>query len=143
MTACWAAPELRLTNSTVGPVSIAVGGSVAAPLLDAYNAGDGNLTLGTPQISAPWITVTVGPAAACKTTVLASTCFPIQIQLHVAGMAASLTPYSGTITITAPNAIDAPQTIAVLAQVGGAVPSSLSMYVAPGSSQQVTMTTNS
>ena len=143
MTYCHAAPELRLTNSTVGPVSIAVGGSVAAPLLEAYNAGDGNLTLGTPQISATWITVTAGAVTACKTTTLASTCFPIQIQLNVAGLAASSTPYAGTVTITAPNAIDAPQTIAVLAQVGGAVPSSVSVYVAPGSTQKVTMTTNS
>ena len=142
MTYCQAAPELRLTSTTVGPVSIAAGASVAAPLLEAYNAGDGNLTLGTPQISATWITVTAGAATTCKTTTLASTCFPIQIQLNVAGLAASSTPYAGTVTITAPNAIDAPQTISVLAQ-GSAVPSSVAVYVAPGSTQKVFMTTNS
>jgi uncharacterized protein (TIGR03437 family) len=140
---CDAAPALRLTNSTVGPVSIAVGGSTTAPLLEAYNGGDGSLTLGTPQISVPWITATVGALAPCQTTTLASSCFPIQIKLNVNGLAASLTPYSGTVTISAPNAVDAPQIIAVLAQVGGAVPSSVSVYVAPGSTQEVPFTTNS
>jgi uncharacterized protein (TIGR03437 family) len=140
---CHAAPALRLTNTTVGPVSIAAGGTVAAPLLEAYNAGDGTLTLGAPQISVPWATATVGASGPCKTTTLASICFPIQIQLNVSGLAASSTPYSGTVTITAPNAVDAPQTIAVLAQVGGAVPSSVSVYVAPGSTQDVAFTTNS
>jgi len=126
----------------VGPVSIAAGATLAAPLLEAYNAGDGTLTLGTPQISVPWITATAGASGACKTTTLASACFPIQIQLNVAGLAASSTPYSGTVTITATNAIDAPQTIAVLAQVGGGVPSSVSVYVAPGATQDVPITTN-
>jgi uncharacterized protein (TIGR03437 family) len=138
-----AAPALRLTNSTVGPVSIAVGGSVSAPLLEAYNGGDGNLTVGTPQISVSWVTATVGAAAPCQTTTLASTCFPIQLHLNVAGLAASSTPYSGSVTITAPGAVDAPQNIAVLAQVGGAVPSNVSVYVAPGAVQQVPFTTNS
>lgn len=114
---CKAAPQLRLTNTTVGSVSIAAGGSVAAPLLEAYNAGDGNLTLGILQISAAWITAAAGAAPAGKTTTLASTCFPIQIQLNVAGLAVSAAPYTGTTTFTAANATDAPQTIAVLAQV--------------------------
>jgi uncharacterized protein (TIGR03437 family) len=141
-TFCHAAPALRLTNSTVGPVSIAVGGSVAAPLIEAYNGGNGTLTLGTPQISVPWVTATVGAAAPCTTTTLAATCFPIQLHLNATGLAASATPYSGTVTITAPNAVDAPQIIAVVAQVGGAVPSSVSVYVAPGSTLQVPFTTN-
>lgn len=141
-TFCYASPALRLTNSTVGPVSIAVGGSASAPLIEAYNGGNGSLTLGAAQVSVPWVTVTVGAAAPCQTTTLASTCFPIQIKLNVTGLAASSTPYSGTVTITAPNAVDAPQPITVIAQVGGAVPSSVSVYVAPGGVQQVPFTTN-
>src|ERR1700722_13260297 len=86
---CDASPALRLTNSTVGPVSITVGGSVAGPLLEAYNGGDGNLTLGTPQISVSWITATIGAAAPCQTTTLASTCFPIHLQLNAASLTAS------------------------------------------------------
>ena len=133
MTWCQAAAELRLMNSTLGPVSIAAGGSVAAPLLEAYNAGGGDLTLGIRQISASWITVAAGAATACKTTRLAFTCFTIQIHLNVASLAASSTPYAGNVTLTAPNnAIDAAQTIAVLAQLGGAVPSSVAVNIAPG-----------
>jgi uncharacterized protein (TIGR03437 family) len=124
-------------------VSIAAGGSVSAPLIEAYNGGDGSLTLGAVQISVPWVTATVGAAAPCQTTTLASTCFPIQLKLNGAGLAASSTPYSGTVTITAPNAVDAPQPITVIAQVGGAVPSNVSVYVAPGGVQQVLFTTNS
>ena len=58
-------------------------------------------------------------------------------------MAASTTPYTGIITITAPDTIDAPQTITVTASVGGTVPSSVNVYVAPGTEQDVTFYTNS
>jgi hypothetical protein len=50
-------------------------------------------------------------------------------------MAASTTPYTDIVTITAPNTIDAPQTITVTMAVGGTVPSSVNVYVAPGTEQ--------
>ncbi len=135
---------LRLTNTAVGPVSVAVGGSAAAPLVEAYNAGDGSLTLSA-QSSATWLTATIGAQTACKTIPAppASSCIPIQIQLNVSSLAASTTPYTGILTISAPNAVDAPQTITVTATVGSSLPSSVSVYVAPGSSQDVPFSTNS
>jgi len=137
-----AAPVLRLTNSVVGPVSVAAGTTVAAPLLEAYNLGDGSLALSA-QSSAAWVTATIGAPTACKTTQLASSCIPIQLQLNAGSLTASATPYTAVVTITAPNTVDAPQTITVTAAVGGAVPSSVNVYVAPGSSQDVPLTTNS
>lgn len=137
-----AAPLLRLTQTAMGPASVAPGATLKAPLVEAYNAGDGSLSL-TAQSSASWLTATVGSPATCQTTTLATTCIPIQIQITATGLNASTTPYTGILTITAPNAIDAPQTITVTAAVGGTVPSSVTAYVAPGTTQDVAFTTNS
>ena len=38
-----AAPKLRLTATTVGPVSITAGSNGASQSVDAFNAGDGSL----------------------------------------------------------------------------------------------------
>ena len=144
LTSAYAAPTLRLTNSAVGPISIAAGGSAAGPLVEAYNAGDGSLSLSA-QSSASWLSASIGGQTTCKTQPAppASSCIPIQIQVNAGGMAASTTPYTGIITITAPDTIDAPQTITVTASVGGTVPSSVNVYVAPGTEQDVTFYTNS
>ncbi len=144
VTSAYAAPALRLTNTAVGPISIAAGGSAAGPLVEAYNAGDGSLSLSA-QSSASWLSASIGGQTTCKTLPAppASSCIPIQIQVNAGGMAASTTPYTGIITITAPNTIDAPQTITVTAAVGGTVPSSVNVYVAPGTEQDVTFYTNS
>jgi uncharacterized protein (TIGR03437 family) len=133
---------LRLTQTAIGPVSIAVGASAAAPLVEAYNAGDGSLSLSA-QSSASWLAASVGGQTACKTTTLASNCVPIQLQVKASSLAASSTLYTGIVTITAPNTVDAPQTITVTVAAGGSVPSSVSVYVAPGGSQDVSFTTNS
>jgi len=130
---CKAAPQLRLTNTTVGSVSIAAGGSVAAPLLEAYNAGDGNLTLGILQISAAWITAAAGAAPAGKTTTLASTCFPIQDPTQCRG------PRGIGGSLHRDHHFHGGQCDGRSADdrrsgaSGGAVPSSVSAYVAPGS----------
>lgn len=144
VTSAYAAPTLRLTNTAVGPISIAAGGSAASPLVEAYNVGDGSLSLSA-QSSASWLSASIGGQTTCKTTPAppASSCIPIQIQVNAGAMAASTTPYTGIITITAPNTIDAPQTITVTAAVGGTVPSSVNVYVAPGTEQDVTFYTNS
>ncbi len=42
-----------------------------------------------------------------------------------------------------PNAVDAPQTITVTVQIGGGVPSSLDVYVAPGGVRDLFFSTNS
>jgi len=50
--------------------------------------------------------------------------------------------YTGTITVGDPNAIDAPQTITVTAEIGGNVPDQLVLYAAPGGSATAKFTTN-
>src|SRR5579883_285942 len=70
-----ATPMLRLTNTAVGPVSVAVGGTATPPLIEAYNAGDGSLSLSV-QSSANWLTATIGAQKACQTTTLAANCIP-------------------------------------------------------------------
>ena len=143
ITSSQAAPMLRLTQTAVGPISVAVGASVAAPIVEAYNAGDGSLSLSA-QSSATWLTPSIGAPASCTTSPApAASCIPIRLQLNASGLAASTTPYTAIVTITAPNAIDAPQTITVTAAVGGTIPSSVNVYVAPGGSQDVPLTTNS
>ncbi len=138
-----AAPILRLTQTAVGPVSIAAGASAAGPVVEAYNVGDGSLSLSA-QSSATWLTVSVGSQTGCTTLPSpAASCIPLHLQLNAASLAASPNPYTAIVTITAPNTIDAPQTITVTAAVGGTVPSSVNVYVAPGGSQDVAFSTNS
>ena len=74
-----AAPMLRLSTTTVGPVSVLTGSAGPAQVVEAYNAGDGALNL---QVSAsvPWITATVGAARPCSSQ--SGPCLPIQIGLQ-------------------------------------------------------------
>ena len=125
-----AAPMLRLVKSTVGPVSIAPGANGINQTVEAYNAGDGALAL-TVTSSATWLTPSVGAAGACTTTTAATSCIPLIFGLNTALLAASTTAYTGIVTVSAPNAVDAPQTITVTVLIGGAVPSSVAAYVSP------------
>ena len=50
---------------------------------------------------------------------------------------------TGIVTVSDPNAVDAPQTITVTVQIGGAVPPTLDVYVAPGSTRDLGFSTNS
>jgi len=132
---------LRLVSTTVGPVSIAAAANGSAQTVEAYNAGDGTLTL-TASSSVPWIVPTVGAAAACKTTTAAASCLPIQLALNTSALATSSTGYTGIVTLSSPTAADAPQTITVTVQMGGGVPSSVTAYVAPGGTADVPFSTN-
>ncbi len=127
---------LRLATSAVGPVSVATGTSTSQTV-EAYNAGDGTLA---PQLSvsgAAWLTATVGAARPCV-TVAASNCLPLQFALNTSALAAG--SYTGTVTVTAPNTVDAPQTITVTVQVGGDLPSSVNAYAAPGYTNDISFT---
>jgi len=125
-----ATPMLRLVSATVGPLSIAPGANGINQTIEAYNAGDGTLAL-TPTSSVSWITASVGAARTCTTTTAATSCVPLIFALNTASLAASATAYTGIVTVTAPNTVDAPQTITVTVLIGGAVPSSVNVYVAP------------
>lgn len=133
-----AAPKLRLASAAVGPVSTTQGSNGPAQTVEAYNIGDGSLNL---QVSstASWLTAAVGPSRGC---VLAATCLPINLTLSTAGLARGT--YTGLVSVTDPNALDAPQNITVTVQVGGGVPDSVNLYVAPnGSSDEFRFSTNS
>ena len=121
---------LRLVSATVGPIAIVPGANGVNQTVEAYNAGDGALSLSVSS-SAPWLTASVGSVAACATTQASAVCTPLIFALNTASLAASATPYTGTVTVTSPGAVDAPQTITVTVAIGGTVPSSVNVYVPP------------
>src|SRR5450759_4864273 len=139
-----AAPRLRLVSSTVGPVSITQGTS-GSPLqtqtVEAYNAGDGSLNL---SLSSPvsWIAGSTGAQRACSPqSGRSGLCIPLQFALNTSPLPAGTV--TGTVTVSDPNAVDAPQTITVTVQIGGAVPASLDVYVAPGATRDLALSTHS
>ena len=128
---------LRLVTSVVGPVPVATGGSAPSQTVEGYNAGDGSLSL---SVSVPssvtWLAASIGSPRACTTTTAAGTCIPLQFALNTSGLAAGT--YTGTVTVSAgSNTIDAPQTITVTVRVGR-----VDVYVAPGTTSDVQITTN-
>jgi hypothetical protein len=133
-----ATPTLRLQSATVGPVHADIGQNAPQQSVDAYNSGNGSLTLSLSS-NVPWFTAALGTSHSC--TIVVGTCLPINVTFSTAALARGL--YTGTITVTAPGTIDAPQTITVTAQIGSGVPDSLDLYVAPGGSASATMTSGS
>ena len=133
-----AAPMLRLVNTAVVPVPMPVGANGGTQIVEAYNAGDGSLSLaGNPTPSVSWITTSYGPSRACTTTTASATCIPIQLVLNTSTLAAGT--YTASVTVNgAANVVDAPQTITVTVRIGA-----LTMYVAPGSSSGVSFSTHS
>jgi len=130
-----AAPRLNLFQSAV-TVSVPVGTNGPTYTLDTFNIGTGTLNL-TASSSVPWLVPTVGTSTVCG---LRGGCYPVAIQFATSALAAGT--YTGTITLTDPNAVDSPQYITVTAQVGGDVPANLVFYLAPGGSTSATFTTN-
>jgi len=134
-----AAPKLRLVQTTVGPATIAVGSNGPSIVVEAYNAGDGNLNLTTTS-NQTWAQASVGASRNC--TQRSGTCIPITFNLQTSSLAKGT--YSAVVTVRDPNAQDAPQTITAIAQMGSALPDSVNMYVAPnGNPDSLTFTTNS
>jgi len=134
-----AAPKLRLTATTVGPVSITQGGNANQQTVEAYNAGDGTLSLQTTS-SVSWLNATAGGSRQCS--LREGVCIPVNITFNTASLARGT--YTGVVTVSAPNALDAPQNITVTVQIGGGVPDSVNLYVAPNNStDEVRFTSNS
>jgi uncharacterized protein (TIGR03437 family) len=131
-----AAPMLRLVNTAVVAVPLPVGGNGGTQIVEAYNAGDGSLSLSNPVSSVPWIATSVGSPRTCTTTKASATCLPIQLALNTSALAAGT--YTGSVTVNGSNVVDAPQTITVTVRIGP-----LSMYVAPGSTSDVSFSTHS
>lgn len=134
-----AAPKLRLVETTLGPVSVAQGSGGPTRTVEAYNGGDGALRLAVSS-SVTWAVASVGAQRGCLSR--AGACLPIQVALNTASLARG--SYTGTITVSDPNALDAPQTITVTVLAGGGVPDRLDLFVAPnGSTAETVFTTNS
>jgi uncharacterized protein (TIGR03437 family) len=116
--ALYATPQLRLSTSTVGPLNIAVGANGAAQTVMTSNIGDGTLSLSA-SANVSWITASIVGAN-------------VQIALSTSTLPQGIA--TGIVTVTAPGAIDSPQTIAVTVMMGGGVPASLNFYLPPGGS---------
>ena len=125
-----AAPKLRLNQTAVGPIIIAQGSNgptfLPSQRVYAYNGGDGSLNL-TATSSDTWLAPTLGTATTCQ---FGAGCIEIRIGLPTSGLAKG--SYSGFITVSDPNAQDAPQTISVVVKIGGDVPDQISIYAPPG-----------
>ena len=133
-----AAPKLRLSNTVVGPLSIAVGENGPPQVVEAYNAGDGALNL-TVSAAEDWLAAEVGAPRPCTTR--QGTCVPIGIALNTAGLERGR--YTGFVEVADPDAVDAPQTIAVTVQIGGGVPDRVDFAIPPNGSDSVRFETNS
>jgi uncharacterized protein (TIGR03437 family) len=125
----FAAPQLRLSQTVVGPVSVAAGANAGSVTVDAVNAGDGNLNLQLAS-SVPWIVPTVGALRDCP--LRTGGCLPIQMELRTASLQRGL--HTGIVTVTDPNALDAPQTITVTVAAGGNVPERVDFFLPPNGS---------
>jgi len=129
-----------MVSSTVGPVSVAPGSSGGTQTVEAYNIGSGSLNL-TLTSSVSWIGASVGSSRNCTTTGLAKTCIPLSFALNTQSLPAGSA--TGTVTVTDPNAVDAPQTITVTVAIGGTIPSSQTLYVPPNGTADLLIATNS
>src|SRR5262245_283094 len=130
-----AAPVLRLVGSAVGPVPARAGAAAATQSVEAYNIGDGSLSLRA-TASVPWIAATVGNSRNCVTTINSSQCIPVLIALNTGSLANGM--FTGIVTVEDPNAVDAPQTITVTVRVGP-----IDLYVAPGTARDTYIATSS
>jgi len=133
----FAAPKLRLAQTVVGPVTIAQGSNGTVQSVDTRNAGDGTLSLQVTS-SVAWLVPTLGAPHGC--TDGNGTCTPVQIALQTTSLTKG--SYTGFVTVSDPNAIDAPQTIAVTVQIGGTVPDKLEYFLQPGGIASTGFTTS-
>lgn len=127
------AAQLRLGQTVVGPLGVNTGSDTSA-VVEAANVGNGSLNLQVTS-SASWLSATTGGLRNC--TLQVNACTPIQITVRSSTLARGL--HTGVLTVADPNALDAPQTITVLVNVGGNVPERATFYAAPnGQSQNLT-----
>jgi len=132
------APKLRLDLTTVGPVSVASGTNGATQTIQAWNAGDGSLSL-TVASNVQWLSPALGALSPC-TSPLTGNCYRINVGLLTTTLAKG--SYTGTITVSDPNATDAPQFITVTINVGGGVPDTITAYLPPGGTQTLTFSSS-
>lgn len=117
------AAKLRLQNTALPPISVPAGSNGTDQIVNAINAGDVPLNLSVAS-SATWMTASAGSLVSCGPI---GRCYPITIKLNTASLAKG--SYTGFVTVSDANAIDAPQNISVTVAIGGGVPDSMTMYV--------------
>jgi uncharacterized protein (TIGR03437 family) len=115
-----AAPRLRISTASIGPLNVAAGTDGPAQTVLIQNAGDGSLNLSASSTAA-WLVPTLSADR-------------LQVALSTASLARGM--YTGAITLSDPNAIDAPQNLTVTVQIGGGVPDRMDFTLAPGGSAQ-------
>jgi uncharacterized protein (TIGR03437 family) len=132
-----AAPVLRLSTATIGPLALASAGATNTQTLEVFNAGDGSLNLSVAS-SASWVTTSPGASRPCRTilTAVGQTCATLQVAVNTAGLPQGTS--TAILTVSDPNAVDAPQTITVTVRIGP-----ISVDVAPGGARDVPFTTSS
>ncbi len=133
----FAAPKLRLSTTTVGPLDVAPGADGQVQIVEAWNAGDGTLALGVSSPDA-WLSPAIGAPQSCSSG--PGTCTPIQITLETSSLAEGVR--SGTVLIADPSALDAPQTVTVTVRIGGGIPDAISLYAHPGGTDEIHFQTN-
>jgi uncharacterized protein (TIGR03437 family) len=126
-----AVPRLRLDTTALFytvPVGVATLGN---PSFDAHNIGDGSLSLSvSTQTGVSWVSAIVGQPHACVYTT-PPPCTPIIFGFKTEVLAHGT--YTAQITVSDPNAVDAPQVIVVTVQVGDPAADRIDQYIAPGS----------
>jgi uncharacterized protein (TIGR03437 family) len=128
-----ATPRLALVPpSSFSLVPVAVGSNGPTVSVDTQNVGNSPLHLELSS-SVAWLVPTLGKTHGC----FLRECTPVMIALQTSSLTAGT--YTGIVTVTDPDALDAPQTISVTVAVGGNLPDQLQFYLAPGSSSIVTL----
>ena len=119
------APMLRLSNTAV-VATAAVGANAPPQTIQAMNVGEGALAL----------SVSVGPG-----TEWLYASVQLGGNIVFAFFTASLPRgvYTATVTVSDPDAIDAPQFVTVTAVVGGGPPLVVDRYLAPGQTADITV----
>jgi uncharacterized protein (TIGR03437 family) len=137
----FAAPVLRLSDTTIGPVSIVAGQNGPTRSVEFNNAGDGTLNVSV-RSSATWAVPAVGTPRQCGIFAGSASCTPINVTLNTASLTAGT--YTAAITASDPDALDAPQTIIVTVVIGGTIPNAVTLYVTPdaGSRDSARISTN-
>jgi uncharacterized protein (TIGR03437 family) len=126
-----AAPQLRLSSNTIGPIYVENGSNALPQGINAFNLGDGTLNLAVVSTSASWLSAAIGQPGICSGGPVAP-CVPVTINFNTAGLA--IGNYSESFTLNDPNAIDSPQIVTVQLQVNGS-PTSADLYVTPNNGQ--------
>jgi uncharacterized protein (TIGR03437 family) len=135
-----ATPTLRLSNTVLGISYVPVGAPNTTATLDAYNTGDGTLSLSVwipPGVT--WVSASVGTGVCAFNVYPGAPCTPIQFTLSTASLSVGM--YAASVTVVDAHANDAPQVVVVAAWVGGPnynFPPSIDASVAPGTAATVT-----